>query len=135
MAGTLDENLSKLLKTGLSPKAKLAQKICQELLSEEKDFNVKAIAEQNEMSVRSLQRLFRTYVGLTPKWVLQRRRLQKAAVALDEENVSPAELAADLGYADQAHLARDFKESTACLPLLMRRKVGTTAKKVRSTRG
>jgi AraC-like DNA-binding protein len=59
---------------------------------------------------RSLERLFRQYVGVGPKWVIQRYRLHEAAeyAATDEPRDWP-DLAARLGYADQAHFIRDFK--------------------------
>ncbi|HEY9410029.1 MAG TPA: helix-turn-helix domain-containing protein [Jiangellaceae bacterium] len=61
------------------------------------------------VSVRALQRLFAEYVGASPKWVLRRARLQEAAARADSgDAVDWASLAADLGYADQAHLTRDF---------------------------
>src|SRR5699024_2391859 len=58
---------------------------------------------------RQLQRIGRRRIGLSPKWLLQRRRLQDAAARLGE--VDPpalADLATELGYADQAHFTRDF---------------------------
>lgn len=59
---------------------------------------------------RTLQRRFRRYVGVTPKWVIRRYRLHEAAERLKApEPPSLAALAADLGYFDQAHFARDFK--------------------------
>jgi AraC-like DNA-binding protein len=62
------------------------------------------------MGQRTLQRLFEEYVGVNPKWVIQRYRLQEAAALLDSgADVDLAGLAAELGYADQAHFARDFK--------------------------
>jgi AraC-like DNA-binding protein len=61
------------------------------------------------LSVRTLQRLFADYVGVSPKWVMRRARLHEAAERADSgEPVDWAELASDLGYADQAHLSRDF---------------------------
>src|SRR6266699_434040 len=61
------------------------------------------------MTARTLQRLFADYVGVSPKWVMRRARLHEAAERADSgEPVDWAELAADLGYADQAHLTRDF---------------------------
>jgi AraC-like DNA-binding protein len=61
-------------------------------------------------SKRTLQRLFREYVGVTPKWVIQRYRLHEAADRLaGDEELDLAALAFDLGYADQSHFARDFK--------------------------
>jgi len=60
--------------------------------------------------VRTLQRLFRRHVGVAPKWVIQRYRLVEAAERLRACGAaSLASLAASLGYADQAHFARDFK--------------------------
>jgi AraC-like DNA-binding protein len=61
------------------------------------------------LTARTLQRLFADYVGVSPKWVMRRARLHEAAErAGSGEPVDWAALAADLGYADQAHLTRDF---------------------------
>lgn len=60
-------------------------------------------------SARSLQRLFRAYVGVTPKWVLSRYRLHEAAERLaGPSSGGLAQVAADLGYFDQSHFIRDF---------------------------
>jgi AraC-like DNA-binding protein len=59
---------------------------------------------------RALQRLFREHVGASPKWVIRRNRLQEVAVRIERgERTTLTALAAELGYTDQAHLARDFK--------------------------
>jgi AraC-like DNA-binding protein len=58
-------------------------------------------------SVRSLQRLFQEYVGIGPKWVIRRFRLHEAAERV-RNGLDLADLAAELGYFDQAHLTRDF---------------------------
>jgi AraC-like DNA-binding protein len=69
------------------------------------------------MSARSLQRLFADYVGVSPKWVMRRARVHEAAERADSgEFVDWAELAADLGYADQAHLSRDFTATIGVPP-------------------
>jgi len=66
---------------------------------------------------RSLQRKFTHYAGVSPTWVLRRYRLLDAAEAVrGGEPVSWAEVAADLGYADQAHLIRDFRAATGQTP-------------------
>jgi AraC-like DNA-binding protein len=70
---------------------------------------------------RTLQRLFRSYVGVTPRWVLQRGRLHLAAERVTdhaETGAGPgwAELAVDLGYADQAHFIRDFRRVLGLTP-------------------
>jgi AraC-like DNA-binding protein len=67
------------------------------------------LAERAGLSLRSLQRLFTEYVGLGPKWVISRFRiLDAAAAAHGGAAVDWAGLAAELGYADQAHLTRAF---------------------------
>lgn len=69
------------------------------------------------VSERQVQRLFTEYVGVSPKWVLRRARLHEAALRADAgEPVSWSELAADLGYADQAHLTRDFTATIGVPP-------------------
>jgi len=59
---------------------------------------------------RSLQRLCRTYIGATPKWLIRLYRIKEAAARIEEGNVeSWVELALRLGYADQAHFINDFR--------------------------
>ena len=70
---------------------------------------VDQLAASSRMTPRTLQRLFADYVGVSPKWVMRRTRLHDAAERADGgEPVDWATLASDLGYADQAHLTRDF---------------------------
>src|SRR5689334_16936641 len=70
---------------------------------------VDQLSAESGMTARSLQRLFADYVGVSPKWVMRRARLHEAAERADSgEPVDWAALASDLGYADQAHLTRDF---------------------------
>jgi AraC-like DNA-binding protein len=64
-----------------------------------------------------MQRLFREYVGVSPKWVLQRYRLHEAAARLAEGTPGTwAAVAADLGYSDQSHFIRDFTRAVGLTP-------------------
>jgi AraC-like DNA-binding protein len=83
--------------------------IVERITAEPSMFRVDQLADGLGLSVRRLQRLFAEYVGVTPKWVLRRARLHEAAARADRGvGIDWAALAADLGYADQAHLTRDF---------------------------
>jgi AraC-like DNA-binding protein len=68
------------------------------------------------LSERALQRLVSRRLGLTPKWLIQRRRLQEAAERLRTRSTPLSEVAAVLGYADQPHFIRDFAKVTAMTP-------------------
>jgi AraC-like DNA-binding protein len=74
-------------------------------------------ARAHGLSVRALQRLFSAYVGVGPKWVVLRYRIHEALeLAGTRRDVDWAALAADLGYADQAHLVRDFTTTVGVPP-------------------
>lgn len=78
---------------------------------------VETLAEQFELGIRAIQRLFREHVGATPKWWIVRNRLQEVAARIESGDVvSLAALAADLGYTDQAHLTRDFQSVVGKTP-------------------
>lgn len=71
---------------------------------------VDAVAAEAGLSVRGLQRLFAEHVGVGPKWVIRRYRLHEVTERLAKgAEIEWAALAADLGYADQAHFVRDFR--------------------------
>ena len=77
------------------------------------------LARLSGLSERRLQRLFADYVGVSPKWVMRRARLHEAALRVEADGPSSvdwAALAADLGYADQAHLSRDFTATVGVPP-------------------
>ncbi len=75
------------------------------------------LASRAEISPRTLQRWFTEYVGVSPSWVLRRYRLLDVAeMVRNGERPSWAQVAADLGYADQAHLVRDFHAATGQTP-------------------
>jgi AraC-like DNA-binding protein len=68
------------------------------------------LAERAGVSLRTLQRMFTAYLGIGPKWVVQRfRLLDAAAAAHDGGRTDWGALAAELGFSDQAHLTRAFR--------------------------
>ncbi|RQP21880.1 helix-turn-helix transcriptional regulator [Piscinibacter terrae] len=71
--------------------------------------SVDQLHAQTGWSVRQLQRLFRQYVGISPKWVIARYRLHEAVALLQGGTLPDAQLALRLGYFDQAHFIRDFR--------------------------
>ncbi|MUL84906.1 MULTISPECIES: helix-turn-helix domain-containing protein [unclassified Mycolicibacterium] len=68
-------------------------------------------------SMRTTQRVFRRYVGVTVKWVLCRYRLQQAALEIESvPGVDFADLAVRLGWYDQAHFINDFRSMLGSTP-------------------
>ncbi|MCK0111564.1 AraC family transcriptional regulator [Ornithinimicrobium sp. F0845] len=87
------------------------------------------LAQRVGLGDRALQRLTVGLLGLTPKWLIQRRRLHDAADQLKHGQVSLADLASDLGYTDQAHFTRDFRAVTGYTPGEFARVLGRDARR------
>jgi AraC-like DNA-binding protein len=85
----------------------LLRAIVTDMLEVDWDVGVAALARRHAVSESTLQRLFRQYVGVSPKWVLKRYRVHEAAERI-ASGEAPARLAADLGYFDQPHFIQDF---------------------------
>ncbi|WP_019061308.1 helix-turn-helix domain-containing protein [Streptomyces prunicolor] len=99
------------------PQAELATTLVDRIRADRTIRRVTDFAHAEGLSVRLLQRLFAAYVGVGPKWVILRYRIHEALErAGAEEPVDWAGLAADLGYADQAHLVRDFTATVGVTP-------------------
>lgn len=92
------------------PRADEARRIV-DLIRERRELaRAEQVAEAAGVGLRALQRLFGEYVGVGPKWVLQRYRMHEAMARLESgEALDLAQLALELGYFDQAHFIRDFK--------------------------
>src|SRR4051812_2231462 len=79
------------------------------LLTEPAIQRVEQLARAAGYSERTLQRLFREYVGVKPKWVIERIRLHEAAERMADGQRDWPAVALDLGYFDQAHFIKAFK--------------------------
>ncbi|MBI3212548.1 MAG: AraC family transcriptional regulator [Mycobacterium sp.] len=78
---------------------------------------VEQVMAYSPWSARTTQRVFRRYVGVPVKWVLCRYRLQQAALDIETcPAVDLADLAARLGWYDQAHFTNDFRSMLGCTP-------------------
>jgi AraC-like DNA-binding protein len=105
-----------------SEEALLANALAELVDADPQVLRVEDIAARLHVSTRTVQRLARRYVGLPPLTMIRRRRLQEAAHLLrTAPGTDLAELAAQLGYADQAHLANDFRAVLGFTPSAYRR--------------
>jgi len=100
------------------PEVAVVGRIVHALLYDRSISRVDDVTARFGLSARSLQRLFQRYVGVSPKWVLQRYRLHEAAARLAEGTSGTwAEVAAELGYFDQSHFIRDFTRAVGMTPV------------------
>lgn len=105
-----------------SAEAQLANRLEDLIRTEPSLTRVDQAAEQLGVSVRTLQRLARRYVGLPPLAMIRRYRLQEAVERLrTEPGTGIADIAAELGYADHAHLTAAFRDVLGFSPSGYRR--------------
>jgi methylphosphotriester-DNA--protein-cysteine methyltransferase len=94
----------------LDDRGRLANEACR--LAEEDPALTRAadLAARLGVSPRSLERLVRSHVGMTPKWLIECRRLQQGATTLfGAPDTDLSALAADLGYTDYPHFFRQYQ--------------------------
>jgi len=98
-------------------KALLAGRIVDSAVDDRDLHAADELARRFGMTLRALQRLFSDYVGVAPKWVIQRYRLHEALARVQAgEAVAWAALAQELGYFDQAHFIADFRKLVGRTP-------------------
>lgn len=114
-AGLLHDALATLLP--VDAEGELANAVVAHVEHDPTVLRVGDIQDRFGLGERRLQRLCARRIGLHPKFLIQRRRLHEAAVRLaDPDRPGLAELAVELGYADQAHFHRDFQLVTGLTP-------------------
>ncbi|GGP95933.1 helix-turn-helix domain-containing protein [Streptomyces roseolilacinus] len=101
-----------------SPGAARATALVERVRGDRTIRRVDRLAALEGVSARSLQRLFAAYVGVSPKWVVLRYRIHEALERAESDGRTPdwAELAAELGFSDQAHLIRGFTATIGVPP-------------------
>jgi AraC-like DNA-binding protein len=78
------------------------------------------LAAMTGLSQFALLRAFRDATGLPPHAYLNQLRVRRARLLLDD-GIPPAEVAAQTGFADQAHLTRHFKRVVGVPPAAYQR--------------
>lgn len=119
-----EESRIKIIETWLEnilpesdPKIPLINSMIDKIKEDRSIQSVDQISKLFSINLRSLQRLFQEYVGVSPKWVIQRFRIQEVAERIEKEkSIHYAEMALELGYYDQAHFIKDFKNTIGLSP-------------------
>jgi AraC-like DNA-binding protein len=81
--------------------------------------SVADLARQAGAGMRRLERAFRADLGLSPKAFLRLVRLQRAVAGLMAPGADHAGLAQACGFADQAHMVREFRDLTGQTPSMV----------------
>lgn len=96
---------------------RLANAILDELTARLRTRAGHGLAEHFGVTERAIQRALHRTIGLGPKRVSRLVRLQEVARVLSSPGAPDlATLAAELGYADQAHLQHDFRDVAGVTP-------------------
>jgi AraC-like DNA-binding protein len=89
---------------------------CAEAMQRSKAMTIGDIADRHGVGYKRLERAFLRDVGLTPKHFAKVARLQRALKLAVAPSVNLATAALESGYADQAHMTRDFKQLAGRAP-------------------
>lgn len=114
----LETALIKLLLTNESGRASLQGAISR-IIRAGGQTSVDLLANHLGISGRQLERRFLNEVGLGPKLLCRILRFQQVFRAVESADQNWAEIAADCGYYDQAHLIRDFRQFAEQTPALL----------------
>ncbi|MBL0727283.1 AraC family transcriptional regulator [Piscinibacter sp. HJYY11] len=90
--------------------ARAAMRICAE-----PEAAIESLADEQHVSRRQLERDFGQWIGTSPRHLSQVARLQ-AVSRRAQAGASLADIAADLGFADQAHMSRVVRQLTGLTP-------------------
>mgnify|MGYP000046815539 FL=1 len=81
----------------------------------EQDETVGQLSENIELSQRQIERLFKLWLGMTPKHYQRILRIKKTICFLRlHKNLDLADVAQQFGFSDQAHMTREFR-TIACI--------------------
>jgi AraC-like DNA-binding protein len=73
-------------------------------------FNLEDLAREARVSVRHLHRAFPSAIGMSPYKYILTRRVDRARVLIEAGIASLSEIAALVGFCDQAHMAHTFRK-------------------------
>ena len=77
---------------------------------------IEDLARTVQLSPRQLRTLMIAETGLSPKQLCRQFRFDGVVARLADGDSTLAQIAAENGYADQAHLTREFRQMAGCTP-------------------
>ena len=86
------------------------------------DLTVEALAAEVGVSSVHLRRIFSDSVGASPKKIINDYRLEQAKILLTSSNLTVNEIAAAVGFCDQFHFSKSFKDAVGISPTEFRKK-------------
>jgi AraC family transcriptional regulator len=87
----------------------------------ETDLSLAEIAQVASVSVSHLKTLFRRSTGTPVHQYILRRRVERAKLLLQDQNLSIAQIAFATGFAHQSHLARHMRKILGVTPAAARK--------------
>ncbi|MCU0479782.1 MAG: helix-turn-helix domain-containing protein [Anaerolineae bacterium] len=98
---------------------RMVMDITRKLVSPDK--TIQQISHDVGYSIRSIDRFFRDDIGFSPKFYARILRIERAIqLMMTASNLTMIELALQLGYYDQAHFSKEFKDFTGQTPIAYR---------------
>lgn len=78
---------------------------------------LRQLSENIELSQRQIERLFRLWLGMTPKYYQRILRVKKAIHFLRlHRYLNLADVSQQFGFSDQAHMTREFRVIACTTP-------------------
>ncbi|NQZ82014.1 MAG: helix-turn-helix transcriptional regulator [Colwellia sp.] len=106
---TIENHLLELLKISQIKQQKLLTNILS-AINNDNVANVSQLCNEFSISLRDLQRLFKTYIGITPNAYMRINKIRKIKTTIaNNQFKSLTQLSNDYDYFDQAHFIREFK--------------------------
>lgn len=95
----------------------LMEQLCNDVSNYSSPLNVGSLSARYGFSERYIQKLFSSWVGITPKKLFAVKRFNKSLELLRSSAESMTSIAFACGYYDQAHFIKEFKSYTGLTPM------------------
>jgi AraC-like DNA-binding protein len=103
------------------PALEITVRLAERIADSRQALSIREVSRESGYSIRSVDRLFRHYLGITPKFYAQILRFQRALETLQSAMDMPlTEIALGHGYYDQAHFTRSIERFSGRTPQQLR---------------